>query len=172
MNPTPSDVRWHVLRVKPRSEKKVEQKLTQLGFEACVPTQKTIQKWSDRRKTIEKILFNNYVFVATGRQRRNEVFQVQHVNGYLNFGGQVAVLSEKEVVLIKKLSHWTQPVQITYDQLKVGDEIEIVEGNLAGLRGKVIALNGISKVQLALPTLNCFANIEVKAVELKKITKQ
>lgn len=157
---------------KAKIRKKVEQRLTQLGFDACVPTQRTISKWSDRRKMIEKVLFSNYVFVATEGQRRNEVFQVQHVNGYLNFGGRAAILSDKEVVLIKKLCCWIQPVQITYDQLKVGDEIEIVEGNLSGLRGKVIALNGVSKVQLALPTLNCFANIEVKAVELKKITKQ
>lgn len=169
MNLTPSDVKWHVLLVKPKSEKKVEQKLAQLGFEACVPTQKVVRKWSDRRKKIDQILFSNYVFVATNLRRKNEVYQVNNVNGYLSFAGKAAVLNEKEVLLIKRLCQLIEPVRISYDQLNVGDEVEILEGSLSGFRGKVRALNGTSSVQLTLPSLNCFASVEFKETELKKI---
>lgn len=167
----PSHEKWYVLRVKPRSEKKVKNGLTLLGFEACVPTQMQLRKWSDRKKLVEIVLFQNYVFVSTDLKRRNEVFQVANVNSYLCFAGKTAELSEKEVVLIKKLTHLIDPVQITYESLQVNDEVEVLEGSLSGFRGKVVALNGTSRLQLALPTLNCFAHVELKETKVRKLSK-
>ena len=44
---------WYALYVKPRSEKKVATRLTNLGFEVCVPTQQVMRQWSDRKKKVE-----------------------------------------------------------------------------------------------------------------------
>jgi transcription antitermination factor NusG len=169
--PMLNEEKWHVLQVKPRSEKKVGQRLRDLGFESCVPTQKQLRKWSDRKKMVEMVLFNNYVFVATDQKHRNEVYQVGNVFGYLSFSGKAAILSDKEVKMIKQLCRLIEPVQISYDGIKVGDEVEVITGTLMGMYGKVIALNGSSKLQLALPSLHCFAHVELKEVEVRKVTR-
>jgi transcription antitermination factor NusG len=172
MTPDPSATKWHVLQVKPKSEKKVGQRLLDLGFESCVPTQIQLRNWSDRKKKVDVVLFNNYVFVATDEERKNKVFQAGNIYGYLRFGGKAAVLSDKEVVMVKQLSRLTEPVQITYDGFRLDEEVEILTGSLAGLRGVVKAIHGGSRIQLALPSLQCFANVEMKGIEVRKLTSQ
>lgn len=170
MTPNPSATKWHVLQVKPKSEKKVGQRLLELGFESCVPTQKQLRNWSDRKKMIEVVLFNNYVFVATDPQHKNEVFRAGNIYGYLNFGGRAAVLTENEVSMVKRLSRLAEPIQITYEGFRLYEEVEILSGTLAGLRGVVTAINGATRLQLALPSLHCFANVELKQTEIRRIT--
>lgn len=172
MTTSASDTRWHVLQVKPKSEKKVGLRLREMGFESCVPTQKQLRKWSDRKKIVEIVLFNNYVFVATNQLQKNEVFRAGNIYGYLNFGGHAAVLSEKEVALVKRLSNMAEPVQITYEGFHLHEEVEILSGSLVGMRGVVTAIHGGSRIQLALPSLQCFANVEVKGVEVRRIKRE
>lgn len=167
-----NEEKWHVLQVKPRSEKKVGQRLRDLGFESCVPTQKQLRKWSDRKKMVEMVLFNNYVFVATDQKRKAEVFKAGNIFGYLQFGGRLAVLTDSEVTMVKRLSNLVEPVQITYEGFQLYEEVEILSGTLAGLRGVITAVQGTSRVQLALPSMQCFANVEVKGVEVKRLHNQ
>lgn len=172
MIPDPSAIKWHVLQVKPKSEKKVGLRLRELGFETCVPTQKQLRNWSDRKKLIEVVLFNNYVFVATDPQHKNEVFRAGNIYGYLNFGGRAAVLTENEVTMVKRLSSLAEPIHITYEGFRLYEEVEILSGSLAGLRGVITAVHGSSRVQLALPSMQCFANVEVKGVQVRKVNNQ
>lgn len=172
MNLISSDeVKWHVLLVRPRSEKKVSQRLNDMGFEACVPTQFQVRQWSDRRKKVEVVLFNNYVFVATDAKRRHEVFRAGHILKYVNFEGRIATLSEKEVAMIKRLAHLEAPVNITYDSFLVGEAVEVLTGPLAGYCGQIMAINGGSRLQLALPSLQCFAQVEVSGEEVRSVVK-
>jgi transcription antitermination factor NusG len=169
MKSAPETVKWHVLQVKPRSEKKVGQHLAGLGFEVCVPTQKQLRRWSDRKKLVEVVLFTNYVFVATDDKRRNEVFKVGHIFKYIHFAGEIATLSDKEIAMVKQIGQLRETVQISYEGFKIGEEVEILTGSLAGFYGKVTAVNGTSKLQLALPSLHCFANVELMQTGVRKL---
>ena len=169
MSQNPSAAKWHVLQVKPKSEKKVGQRLRELGFESCVPTQKQLRKWSDRKKLIDVVLFNNYVFVATDQKRKNEVFLAGNIYSYLHFGGKAALLTEKEVSMIKHFDHVSEPICISYDSFSINEEVEVLTGSFAGFRGIVTAVNGASRIQLALPSLQCFAQVELKGAELRRI---
>lgn len=162
-------LKWHVLLVRPRSEKRVGQRLGDLGFEACVPTQFQMRQWSDRRKKVEVVLFNNYVFVATDAKRRNEVFQAGHILKYVQFAGRIATLSDKEAAMIKRLAHLEVSVEITYESFRVGEAVEVLTGPLAGYCGTVTAVSGNTRLQLALPSLQCFAQVEVKGEEVRRV---
>lgn len=164
-----AEISWYALLVKPRTEKKVGQRLGELGFEACVPTQMQLRQWSDRRKKVEVVLFNNYVFVATDAKHRNEVFQAGHILKYVQFGGRIATLSEKEVAMIKRLARLEAPVEITYESFRVGETVEVLTGPLAGYCGTVTAVSGNTRLQLALPSLQCFAQVEVKGEEVRRV---
>lgn len=169
MQTSDQPIKWHALQVKPRSEKKVGMRLSEMGFEVCVPTQKQIRYWSDRKKMIDVVLFNNYVFVATDTKRRNEVFQVGNILKYVQFAGQVASLTALEVAMIKGLSQVRDAVQITYECFSPGEEVEVISGSLCGLRGTITAINGASRIQLALPSLHCFAQVEMKGEEVRRV---
>ena len=161
--------KWYVLYVRPKTEKKVGKRLSELGFEVCVPTQKQIRAWSDRRKQVEVVLFPNYVFVETDQKRKNHVFEVSHILWYVHFGKEIATLTEKEIAMVRQLGELQEPVRIEYEGFRVGEEVEILSGSLAGYRGRVVAVNGVSRIQLALPSLYCFANVELRQVQIGKI---
>ncbi|MCG8326437.1 MAG: UpxY family transcription antiterminator [Chitinophagales bacterium] len=164
-----ADHNWYVLYVKPKSERKVGERLKSLGFEVCVPTQKIVRQWSDRKKVIEVVVFPNYVFVASDSKRRNMVFEVGNVFKFVQFGGRAAVLTEKDIHMVQQLGNQPRPVTIDYEGFGIGEEVEIISGSLTGYKGIIKAVNGNSRIKLALPSLCCFASVELNGVEVRKI---
>ena len=54
---------WYALYTKPRSEKKVLDRLLEQEIEAYLPLQKKLRQWKDRKKWVEVPLINSYIFV-------------------------------------------------------------------------------------------------------------
>ena len=160
-------VLWYALYVKPRYEKKVASRLQEMGFEVCVPTQVICRQWSDRRKKIEKVLFERYVFVATNQKRKHEVFLAGHIYRFVQSQGKAIALSPKEIELIQRLATCHESVDISHAAFTPGKEVEIIRGTLRGFRGTVISVQGKSKVQLTLPGLGFFAQVEIDLVSLQ-----
>ena len=128
---------WHVLLVKPRTERKVGQLLAENGFEICVPVQKQLRQWSDRKKLVEVVLFNNYVFVSLDSRQIKEIARYRESCRLVKFGDRIATLSKAEVSMIRQLSLLAQPVTIEYREFQPGETVEICSGPLAGQRGRL-----------------------------------
>ncbi|MGY8913899.1 MAG: transcription termination/antitermination NusG family protein, partial [Flavobacteriales bacterium] len=56
-------MKWYVLYVQTKNEKKVADRLRGMDVEVYCPVIKETKQWSDRKKTIETPLFKSYVFV-------------------------------------------------------------------------------------------------------------
>ena len=54
-------MKWYVVYTKPRWEKKVAQKLNDIGINAYCPLIKKISSWTDRKKLVYIPLFNSYI---------------------------------------------------------------------------------------------------------------
>jgi len=160
---------WQVLVVRSRSEKKVGQRLQDMGFQTCVPTQWQYRQWSDRRKKVEVVLFKNYVFIAADPKRRNLVFRDPNVLKYLRFGDRVATLTEEEARMVRGIGKLDTPLEITYDGFQVGERVEITSGSLRGYEGTISDINGTSKIKLSLPSLHCFASVELGETEVVRV---
>jgi len=61
---------WMAVYTKPRSEKKVAERLEKAGIEVYCPLQTVIKQWSDRKKKIKIPVFPSYVFVHVGESER------------------------------------------------------------------------------------------------------
>jgi transcriptional antiterminator RfaH len=103
--------KWFVIRTNPRAEKQVSQRLLDIGIEHYLPLYRQIRQWKDRKKYVEAPLFSSYVFVRTTEKARNEVFKVSGIVKYLFVGGQIAVVTEKEIAQIK--------IFCTLDEVKI-----------------------------------------------------
>ena len=152
-----------------RCEKKVSQRLQQLGFTTLVPTQVQRKRWSDRWKKQEVILFKNYVFVETTKNNKNQVFQAGNIYKYVQFEGKPAVVSAQEISIIKNIGNASHPVDISYESYRAGDEVTITTGCLSGQRAIVTKCNGSNTLMLHLPNLHCFAKVELTDVEVRKV---
>lgn len=164
-----SAVYWYALYVASKCERTVARDLSRLGFEVCLPMQQQWRQWSDRKKLMEVILFPNYVFLATDLKRREEPLKLKHVVQYVRFGGQIARLSEKEVELIRQISNCPRPVEIISGTLSPGEMVEITKGPLQSFHGRIRSVNGGTRLQIEIPSLQCFAQVEVGMGEVRRV---
>ena len=118
---------------------------------------------------MEVILFPNYVFLATDLKRREEPLKLKHVVQYVRFGGQIARLSEKEVELIRQISNCPRPVEIISGTLSPGEMVEITKGPLQSFHGRIRSVNGGTRLQIEIPSLQCFAQVEVGMGEVRRV---
>ncbi len=160
---------WHVLLVRPRTEKKVAAQLTRLGIPAYVPVQRQVRIWCDRKKKVDMVMFHRYVFVEVDEDRRKEVFRLPNVYRYLTFGRDPVCLCEREVQLIRILAGLEKPVLLVREAFHPGDRVEIMSGPLAGYQGQVTDRHNRSRIILTLEGLQCRVLVELDKVSLKKL---
>ena len=149
---------WYALYTKPRNEKKVANKLNEIGIHAYCPLVIKIKKWSDRYKKVEVPLLPSYVFVKLDAANRSMVFQVPGIVQYVYWLGSPAIILPKEIEALKKyLENPVIDVQIT--NLKPNDSMHIQEGPFKGELALVKQVSA-NKITLILSSLNILLTIE------------
>ena len=128
---------WYALTVKHQHEAAVGSALAFKGFEALAPTYRARQRWSDRVKEIELPLFAGYVFCRFAFNQRIEVMDVPGVAKVVEFGGQPAEISEREIAAIRTVMDSKLPVR-PWPYLKPGDRVRVELGPLRGLEGTLL----------------------------------
>jgi transcription antitermination factor NusG len=145
---------WYAIRVKSRSEKKVLSDLTEQQIEAYVPLQRKLRQWSDRKKWVEMPLISGYVFVYISRKEYESVLKVFNVVCYVYFEGKAAIIRDEDINLLKRmLGQFEVELEITVEQLKPGQMVQIIAGPLCGVIGELIDFKGNNKVALRIPPL-------------------
>ncbi|UZO79154.1 hypothetical protein NBT05_09240 [Aquimarina sp. ERC-38] len=78
---------WYVLYVQLCHEKKVHNLLEENQLESFLPMIKTVREWSDRKKTIFKLLFLSYFFVKVSSSlEHHKSLSVDGAYRYVHFG--------------------------------------------------------------------------------------
>ncbi len=152
---------WYVVYTKPKWEKKVADKLKQLGIECYCPLITQVKQWSDRKKKIEVPLFNSYVFVQLPDSERNSVFQVSGVVRYLFWLGKPAIVKEHEIENIKTSLKATNISEVSVSAMQVGDKIKLESGAFSNQSAIVQEVSNNYYI-LVLETLGCVLKIKYK----------
>jgi transcription antitermination factor NusG len=119
---------WYVVYTKPKWEKKVAERLNEIGINTFCPLITKTSQWSDRKKIISVPLFNSYIFVQIEDKERNKVFEVVGVVRYLFWLGKPAVVKNSEIVTIQEWLSAPADFEISLDQWKKGDKIVLDSG--------------------------------------------
>jgi transcriptional antiterminator RfaH len=120
---------WQVIYTKSRQEKIVAGKLSAAGYDIYLPLVKTISQWSDRKKIIERPLFNSYIFIKDVRDL-DKVKMISGVVGFLKYNKQPAKVHDHEIETLRSI------IKHGYDVSEMGDPGELVKGS------KVIVMGG------------------------------
>lgn len=140
---------WLAIYTKPRWEKKVHQLLTSAGLESYCPLHKVKRKWSDRYKTIEEPLFKSYVFVKASIEERTDVRMVNGVVNFIYWLGKPAIISEKDILTIRRFLSEYQEVSAEPLQLAPRQRVQVTHGILMDTKGEVLRVKG-KKVEVLL----------------------
>lgn len=116
---------WNVIYTKSRSEKKVEERLKNIGIEAYCPVRTELKFWSDRKKSILVPVLPSMVLVKIDKNKRNQVFNIPGVVRYMFWLKKHAVVRDSEVDSLKLLLKSNNIIEQNVEAYNVGDEIKI-----------------------------------------------
>jgi transcriptional antiterminator RfaH len=162
---------WYAIHTKPRQEAIAESSLRREGIETFFPRLR-------RRKTIRRVrrwitgplfpcyLFGRFEFTRSGRL----VKYATGITNIVSFGGKPAIVDESIIRAIQ--SHCEDSVMtVQPPELRPGDEVEIQEGPLRGLKGIFEReLSDSERVVILLQSIAAAARVEVSREQLEKIT--
>jgi transcription elongation factor/antiterminator RfaH len=155
---------WYALYTKPRNEKKVTERLQQLGLAVYCPLVTVVKQWSDRKKKVQEPLLPSYIFVRLEENEREKVFQVAGVVRYLYWLGKPAIVRDEEIETLQSwLLNGNQKLQV--QQLQPGSKITIREGLFTGVDAVVKEYRG-KKVQLVLESLGIVIIMDVQTEKM------
>lgn len=146
--------KWYPLYTKSRFEKKAYHHLINAGYEAYLPLQKKLHKWSDRNKIVEVPLFSSYVFVRISPNQIRDVLTIYGVVRYIFFNGRPASARDEEIELIKSLIDKGVDIDVFDGNLDVGKEVTISSGILKGYSGKIHSIKGNNKLIIEIESIN------------------
>lgn len=141
---------WLAAYTKPRSEKKVFERLVEAGYEVFLPLHKVQRQWSDRKKWVEEPLLRSYIFL---RLTEKEYYKAIHVNGlvrYVTFEGKAVPIPDNQIDILKILVGQQLELETTEEIFEPGQTVQVVVGSLSGITGELVRHNGKKKLVIRL----------------------
>lgn len=160
-------VNWYVIYVNVRHEKKVVQKLLDQNIHAYSPVVKRLRQWSDRKKWVEFPMISGYVFVKTDLVDKEKILGNPAVMGFIKFDGREAVIPQKEIDILKSIELTGFDVSDEAGIFNLHDEVEINQGHLKGLVGKVVQIQNEEYLQIELNSIRQSIKVKVPKQILK-----
>lgn len=162
-----SPARWYAIYTRSRWEKKVNQLLTERGFECYCPLNKVTRRWSDRVKIVEEPLFKSYVFVKITDKERTAVRMVNGIINFVYWQGKPALIREKEIATIRKFLDEHDNVSVAeMSSFSPRQRVKIISGPLMDQEGEILQIRKRT-VQVAIDSLGY---ILIALIDRKKLT--
>lgn len=162
---------WHALYSKPRTEKKLAERLKAKGFEVYAPTQTIVKQWSDRKKKVEEVFFKSYVFVNfEGENDKLAVLQTPGAVAIVRWLGKPAVIRDEEIEAIKDFLARYQGHKIAVGDFKPGEKLRVVHGALEDQYGEVVRQTK-HRVALQIEQLGMSLYVELPKSQVEKISE-
>jgi transcription antitermination factor NusG len=132
------ELKWYVMYTASRSEKKVADRLKENDVEVYLPMVEELRQWSDRKKKVQKAMFNGYVFVKTRRNQLWECLQIPGAVKFVHFAGEHATIREEDLKIIKLVVETGVGVETDGSVIEPGEKVKVIAGPLQHLTGEVI----------------------------------
>jgi transcription antitermination factor NusG len=132
------ELKWYVMYTASRSEKKVADRLKERGVEVYLPIIEELRQWSDRKKKVQRALFNGYVFVKTRRNQLWECLQVPGAVKFVHFSGHHATVREEVLDMIKRIVETGVAIETDGSNIESGEKVKVIGGPLVNMIGEVI----------------------------------
>ncbi|WP_297335305.1 UpxY family transcription antiterminator [Algoriphagus sp.] len=163
-----SELKWYVMYTSSRSEKKVAKRLKEKGWEVYLPLVTELRQWSDRKKKVERPLFNGYVFVKTQRNQLWECLQEPGAVKFVHFSGQHATVREEDLDTIKRIVETGVAVETDGSEIEPGEFVKVIGGPLQNMEGEVIEKGNKDYFMIRIPGIyqNMLMSIPRKFLEV------
>jgi transcription antitermination factor NusG len=162
------ELKWYVMYTASRSEKKVADRLKDRGVEVYLPIVEELRQWSDRKKKVQKALFNGYVFVKTRRNQLWECLQVPGAVKFVHFSGHHATVREEVLDMIKRIVETGVAIETDGSEIEPGEKVKVIGGPLQHMIGEVIERGNKDYFMIRIPGIyqNILISVPRKFLEV------
>ncbi|MCB0664026.1 MAG: UpxY family transcription antiterminator [Saprospiraceae bacterium] len=167
----PETPRWFAVYTHFKREKVVERMLRQKGIECYLPLQKQARKYTRKFRIVELPLISCYLFVKITKAEYVPVLETEHVLNFVKFSRDLIAIPEEEIDLIKRIVGEGLPIEVEQGSIEEGDWVEIISGNLTGLKGRMVAKEGKNQFVVELDQLGYSIRMTLDPKLLHKLNK-
>ena len=160
--------RWYAIKTRSRHEKRVRDQLVQRDVDTFLPLCESWRQWKDRKKKVELPLFPGYCFARFPLVEKLRVLNVLGVANLVGINGRPEPIHEDELAAIQQLVS----TKLQYDPhpfLQEGMDVEVVRGPLAGVRGKLLRKDRVTRLVLAVTLLRQAAVVEIHPADVVQV---
>jgi transcription antitermination factor NusG len=160
---------WFAVWTKSRQEKVTAAMIQSLGVTNFLPLRTESRQWSDRKQTVNVPLFSGYLFVrmslSDGSKRR--VLQVPGVAGFVgNSHGPLPVPDDQieavRTVIERRIECTVHPL------LEEGDKVRVLRGPLAGMEGRLIRSNSLTRLVISIGMIHRSLAVQVDRDDVER----
>lgn len=162
---------WYAVHTKFKCEKYVVNALRSKNIEAYTPLLKVTKEYTRKIVSREIPLINCYVFVKIKQDQFIKVLQTEYVFSFLKIGRELSVVKQEEIDLLKRITGEYNEVEAEEIEYVIGAEVEIISGNLTGVKGILLEKQGKHNFLVELRSLSYQLKLNVDPNQLRVIRK-
>jgi transcription antitermination factor NusG len=134
-----TEKRWFAVYTKYKCEKYVANLLEKKQIEVYVPLMSKTRRYERKIKHYEVPLINCYVFACITEDQYIQTLETEYVLKFLKHGKDLYAIPQAEIDILKRITgQITEVVSLSDVKFEVGEDVEVVSGSLAGLKGKIV----------------------------------
>ncbi len=164
-----TEARWFAVYTMAKHEKTVARRLQQKHITCYLPLQQVTRFYTRKIKHLELPLIKGYVFVHITAKEYISVLETPDVVNFVKFNKNLIAIPQAEIDLIKRVAGDKLEASIEPLSFFEGDEVEIIGGQLTGVRGKLVSHANKHEVLLELTSIGLALRVQVKTQLLRKL---
>jgi len=167
-----TESKWFAIYTKYKCEKYVADHLGKKGIAAYVPLITKVKQYKSGIKRLEVPLINCYVFVKITMAQYVKVLETQYVMSYIKQRQNLISIPDEEINLLKRIVGEMEDISAEHIEMNVGDEVEILSGNLTGIRGRLIESEGKNKFVVHLESIGYQLSMIIDKSQLRLLKRK
>jgi len=163
--------RWYAVYVKSRYEKKTSKLLEDRHIEVYLPLLNRLKQWSDRKKMVEEPLFKSYIFVRTDLKNYYDILNTPGIVRFVGFEGKPVPVPDNQIVAVRQfVGEYDDSCSINELQaLREGQLVEIVYGEMRGLVGRLVSLQGKQRLVVDIESVGQSIPINISRSQVRSL---
>lgn len=163
-----TEARWFAVYTKFRREKLVRKRLRERGIEVYLPLQSKTHKYQRKIKHVELPLINCYIFTKITKQEYIPVLETPDVVYFVRIAKDLIAIPDSEIETMKRVVGEGKDIEVQEGSYQMGDEVEIIGGNLTGLKGWLVSTENEKNLVIELENLGYSLRMTVEPNLLRK----
>lgn len=164
-----NEAKWFAVYTHYKREKRIQEALNAKGVHCFLPLLKVTRYYTRKIKKVELPLINCYLFVKIVKKEYISVLETQDVVGFLKIGKNLISIPEHEINIMKMIVGQNVEVEVRPGLINKGDEVEIIGGQLTGLRGRFLDIQNEKNFLVELENMGYSLLINIDPKLLKKV---